>query len=260
METEQSTASATPQESVAAAPNTEAATTTETPPSEGQTATAAAVESTVATPEAKPTDYRSLYDSDPALKAFVEGRAGDIANRHIKASDRKAELQRLTKAADDPVLSLEDSRERLGTLKAEMGAEDGLQAKRAGLERLIQQTAHDDPEWGKDYEQVISDNPKEAGELFHSDPDKFQAWADKKIYKLNLKRDVDKELKDRMPTLVEAAAMDKTNQAMGNLPQMPIGNGGTSDTALLASVKNMSGQEYLANKERIYAAIRRKQE
>lgn len=233
METEQSTASATPQESVAAAPNAEAATTTETPPSEGQTATTAAVES----PKPEAVDYRALYEKDPALKQFVEGRAGDISKKLTAKLERQFEKQRLAKAVDEPVEALTYVQERKSAMDAEDSAEAGLTAKWAAVKASVEATAKEDPSWGEDYQAVVDANRREADTLYGASPEKFEKWVDKQIYQLHLKREVDKAIKERLPTLVEAAATDKVNKAMGNYPQMPIGNGGAgiSDKDYLAA-------------------------
>jgi hypothetical protein len=243
------TATVTSQESVAAAPIAEAAPTTETPPSEGQAATVAAVESPVAKTE--PTDYRKLYDTDPGLKQFVEGRAGDIAKRQTERIKRDFEKQRLSKAAEDPVEALSYAQERKTALDAEDSVQTGLQAKWASVSETITATAKDDPDWGKDYQSVIEKNRQEADKLFATDPDKFEKWVDKEIYKLNVSRDVDKALKERLPTLVEAQATDRTNAALRNMPVPLTGNGAAAGRFTLEQIERMDSATFAANEEAI---------
>jgi len=227
-----------------------------------------AAEATPTTPE----DAGQVDQSPPTRKSLRELLAEDPElqreydedhNRRIQKAnskrDRELEKQRLTRAVEDPVEALTLAQERKQKLDTEDAAETGLTAKWAAVDANVKATAKENPSWGEDYETVVAANRKEANELFAKDPDAYEKWIDKQIYKLDVKREVEKDRKERMPTLVEAASLDKTNQALRNVPQLPTGNGGTSDAALLASVNNMSGQEYLANKERIYAAIRRKQ-
>ena len=211
---------------------------------------------TVETPTLSPKDRLREALKDPEIeKAYREhlnAEAQRIANKTLKR-------ERLSHAKDDPVASLEYTQKEWESEEAEHTATTGLQTKWAGLTETVRETAASNPDWGKDYQEVVDANRKEANNLFANDPDKYQQWVDDKIYELRVDRKVTAKLKEQMPTLVEAASLDKTNQALRNVPQLPTGNGGTSDAALLASVNNMSGQEYLANKERIYAAYRRKQ-
>jgi hypothetical protein len=247
MPEESITATVTSQESVAAAPVTEAAQTTVTPPSEGQAATVAAVES----PAPEPTDYKSLYEKDSAFKQFVEGRAGDIAKRQTERLKRDFEKQRLSKAAEDPVEALTYAQERKQALDSEDAATTGLQAKWQSVTDNISTTARDDPDWAKDYEEVVSGNRKEADKLFATDPDKFEKWVDKQIYAMNVKREVDKALKERLPTLVEAQATDRTNAALRNMPVPLTGNGAAGGRFTLEQIERMDSATFAANEEAI---------
>ena len=247
MPEESNTASVTSQESVAAAPNTEAAVPTETPPSEGQAGTPAAVES----PKPEAVDYRALYEKDPALKQFIEGRAGDIAKRQTDRLKRDFEKQRLSKAAEDPVEALTYAQERKATLDSEDSVTTGLQAKWQSVSENISTTARDDPDWGKDYQEVVEKNRKEADKLYATDPDKFEKWVDKQIYQLNVTREVDKALKERLPTLVEAQATDRVNAALRNTPALPTGNAGDAGRFTLEQIQNMDPATFARNEEAI---------
>lgn len=227
----------------------------------------------IQTPEATPEDAGQVDQSPPTRKGLKELLAADPElqreydedhNRRIQKAtsklEKKHELEKLTRAAEDPVLSLTDTQERKAALEKELAADTGLQSKWGSITADVNETAAKNPKWKDDYAAVLEANRKEADNLFATDPDKYRDWVDEKIEDLRVERRFDKAIKERLPTLVEAGITDHDNKRMQGLPEMPIGNGGTSDAALLASVKNMSGQEYLANKERIYAAIRRKQD
>jgi hypothetical protein len=237
-----STAAVTAQESVAAAPIAEAAPATETPSSAGQAETPAAVEPSKAeTPaavepsKAEAVDYRELYEKDHAFKQFVEGRAGDIAKRLVQKLEKQAEKKRLAKAAEDPVEALSYAQER----KSAIDAEEMAASKWTAVTEHIINTARDNPDWGKDYEEVLAANRKEADALFAKDPDKFEAWIDEKIYSLRVSREVEKQIKERLPVLVEAAATDRVNKELQNVPRLPDGSGGPgmSDADFLAAYR-----------------------
>jgi hypothetical protein len=237
-----STAAVTAQESEAAAPIAEAAPATETPSSAGQAETPAAVEPSKAeTPaavepsKAEAVDYRELYEKDHAFKQFVEGRAGDIAKRLVQKLEKQAEKKRLAKAAEDPVEALSYAQER----KNAIDAEETAASKWTAVTEHIINTARDNPDWGKDYEEVLAANRKEADALFAKDPDKFEAWIDEKIYSLRVSREVEKQIKERLPVLVEAAATDRVNKELQNVPRLPDGSGGPgmSDADFLAAYR-----------------------
>lgn len=231
MDQDTSTAAVTAQESVAAAPIAEAAPTTETPSSAGQAETPAAVEPS----KAEAVDYRELYEKDHAFKQFVEGRAGDIAKRLVQKLEKQAEKKRLAKAAEDPVEALSYAQER----KSAIDAEETAASKWTAVTEHIITTARDNPDWGKDYEEVLAANRKEADALFAKDPDKFEAWIDEKIYSLRVSREVEKQIKERLPVLVEAAATDRVNKELQNVPRLPDGSGGPgmSDADFLAAYR-----------------------
>lgn len=245
---EPNAASMTAQESApAAAPSNEAAPPTETPPSAGQTDTASVAVEQPATQQQLPLDYKALYEKDVAFKQFVEGRAGDIAKRLSDKLQKQLEKQRLAKAAEDPVEALSYAQER----KQAIEAEDTVAGKWQAVTDSIQATARENPDWGKDYDEVIEANRKEADKIFATDPEKFERWVDKKIYELTVKREVEKALKEKVPTLVEAAALDKTARALKDVPRLPDGTSGGGTRFTLEQIAAMDPATYKANEEAI---------
>lgn len=235
------TASTTSQESPTAAPvNTEAA-APQTLLSDGQVGTPIA-ETTQPEAPAK-LDYAKLHETDPEFKQFVEGRAGQIAQKQAekarRESEREAQKARLTRAAEEPVEALEYAQEQLSSIQ-----------RWDTVKATIEATARENPQWAADYSQMVAENQAEADKIYATDPEAYEKWVDQKIYDARIQREVEKRIKNDMPTLVAARLTEELNKRALGEPVFPTGNGGAARFTL-AQIERMDSATFKANEEAI---------
>jgi len=197
-----------------------------------------------------------LIKEDPEyareFEVEVNRRAQRIADKRLK----KAELQR---AKDDPIAAQElVSREYQSLEEEEKQAQTALSARsqvRARLETLFREDA--------DYRELASEVYKREGrqkidERFMSDPEGFEAWLDREVWKLSAKREAERIARELAPEIAKGLAMSEVNEKLRSTPVPPSAAGvSASDEALLASVASMTLEEYRAKRQAIREAEER---
>lgn len=242
--------------SPAATPQAESAPAEATRPPEA-TPQPAAEPAQVATPAQTAKRLRDVLRENPEYQREYDELVNQRVQKVASKKDREAEKARLSRAVEDVPEALQYAQERKQVLEAEDAAETTHTAKWQAVTETIQETGKRDPDWARDHDEAVAANRKEADELFAQDPERYQDWIDGKIFGLRVQREVDKQLKERLPVLVEARTTDQVNKALQGVPIVPLDSSGAGGVPTVAELENMSAKEYAAVREKVLANLDR---
>ncbi len=233
----------------------------ETAPSEPQPQAAAPSEpradepaQTQAPPNKRP--LRELLREDPDYQAEFERELNAKVQKALAKRQREWERQQLSRAAEDPSVAIEYAQAKKQEIERALSQEES----RARIEAEVRQELFvyaEDPEWKDAYEQLRTSKRDEFNARWREDPAGFARWADRLVQKTLRERAVEQAIKEKLPVVAKAEATHMTAAALQKVPVPPTGSGASGDMALLARVKEMSAAEYAANRDKIFAALKR---
>lgn len=245
---------------IESSPETTSAPVETTSPSESQAAEPVSIQQPTTTPDA-PTETPPLSARDRLKATLADPEIERAYREHVNAEAQRIaakslKRERLARAREDPVAALELAQSEYQEVEAEetrtRAASESHAKANADLADLWK-----DKTWAESYESLRT-GPKAAefNKRYATDPAGFVDWADDQITESRIESRANEKARE----MAKAIALEMTNAQLLSTPQHPMGagSGNQSDAALLARVPDMSAAEYLQNKDRIYAAMRRK--